>query len=560
MNNLDRLLEDELHRQAARVPVPAGDLPGVMARSRRRRQHRMMAAVTTFAVVAAAIGGVVISRESTNRDLRVNIAAGNTGLRLGDAGIRWERSDPHSGLSYAYSMSAAGSLYALSTAPGVSDPNGPTSALYTSVDGIEWTTAAGPSDLTLAGLAATGNRLYVVGTGSATSSIAAAKVGYSDDKSGTWHQTTLPIDTAAIAAKASTLNGEVVRIAAGPKGVVAVAVISAVLNVPKLLPAGVGAPNGWALSDSGVDLLGTGPACPAGTSLSAPGDLSGKAAAADAALRAAKGDTSGTSSAPAQVGQTPCFSGSSGKSYTLVSPQATRGVTASYTWAQLGVSGDLLQAAIGQPFVFWSADGTSFKRIAQPVPASRTAQVHISADATGFALLAQNSSGATTVSHSADGQQWQQEASLPSDFNDVVAVGSLAGRTVVVGNSFTGDPSSSTAQANPSIATLDGGHWTESSFGAVLGSSDSKVTVEAAGIGPLGVAAVVGDGTSHTVLFSHDAATWSVQPLSKFVTGDIGQVTNVVVTANRAVVTIQLSNPKSTTGPAPEAVVVGSPA
>ena len=197
-------------------------------------------------------------------------------------------------------------------------------------------------------------------------------------------------------------------------------------------------------------------------------------------------------------------------------------MTASYTWAQLGVSGDLLQAAIGQPFVFWSADGTSFKRIAQPVPASRTAQVHISADASGFALLAQNSSGATTVSHSADGQQWQQEASLPSDFNDVVAVGSLAGRTVVVGNSFTGDPSSSTAQANPSIATLDGGHWTESSFGAVLGSSDSKVTVEAAGIGPLGVAAVVGDGTSHTVLFSHDAATWSVQPLSKFVTGDIG--------------------------------------
>ena len=238
VNNLDRLLEDELHRQAARVPVPAGDLPGVMARSRRRRQHRMMAAVTTFAVVAAAIGGVAISRESSSRDVRVNIAAGNTGLRLGDAGIRWERSDPHSGLSYAYSMSAAGSLYALSTAPAVSDPNGPTSALYTSADGIEWTTAAGPSDLTLAGLAATGNRLYVVGTGSATSSIAAAKVGYSDDKSGTWHQTTLPIDTAAIAAKASTLNGEVVRIAAGPKGVVAVAVISTVLNVPKLLPAG----------------------------------------------------------------------------------------------------------------------------------------------------------------------------------------------------------------------------------------------------------------------------------------------------------------------------------
>jgi hypothetical protein len=552
MSNIDRVLEDELRRQAARLPLPAGDLPGVMARTRRRRQHRMMAAATTFAVVAATVTGVALSRDGSSRQVKVGVAATNPVVRLGETGIHWQRSDPHSALGYAFATSAAGSLYALSTAPGVAQVNGPNTALYTSADGIEWTTAAAPTDLSLAAIAATGNRLYVVGTGTATASVAAAKVGWSDDKSGVWHQTALPIDTAAISAKASTLNGEIVKIAAGPKGVVAVATISTVLDIPKLLPAGVSAPNGWALSDTGVDLLGTGPVCPAGTTATPPLDA---ATARKAGLAAAA--ESKDKPAPGQVSKTPCFTGA-GKSYTLVSPQATRGVTASYTWSQLSVSGDLLQAVLGEPFVFFSADGTSFKRVAPGVSNIRSNLFHVSADGTGFALLAQNESGTTSVFHSADGQQWQQDPSLPADLSDVTAAGTLGGRMVVVGNSSS-DPGSD-GSVTPMVATLDGGHWTESSLSAVLGSSaDPKPTVEAAAVGPLGVAVAIGGSTSTEVLFSQDGTTWSVQPLSQFVRGGSPQVTSVVVTANRAVVTVEM--PDSTkTGPAPSVVVVGTPA
>jgi hypothetical protein len=111
------------------------------------------------------------------------------------------------------------------------------------------------------------------------------------------------------------------------------------------------------------------------------------------------------------------------------------------------------------------------------------------------------------------------------------------------------------------VAIFDGGHWSKSSLGAVLGSATTAptVTVQAADIGPLGVAVVVGGQSTPDVLFSQDGTTWSVQPLSQFVAAGVGQVTNVVVTANRAIVAIQLPNPNPT-GPAPVAVVVGTPA
>jgi hypothetical protein len=554
MTNLDRLLEDELRRNAARVPVPPGDLPAVVARSRRRRQHRAMAAGTSLAVVAATITGLALNRGGGgSRQVSVGVAATNPPVRQGDAGIRWQRSTPHAGLGYAYSVSAAGSLYAISTAPGVSQPNGPTSALYTSSDGVDWTAATGPSDLSLADLAAIGNRLYVVGTGSATAVVATPKVGYTDDKSGTWHQTALPIDTGAITAKASMLNGEVIKIAAGPKGVVAVALISAVLDIPKLLPAGVTAPNGWALSATGIDVLGTGPVCPVGTSSSKPGLSSRKAGVVV--------PTGESSPGPSQLSPTPCFAADGG-SYAMVKPQTSRGVVASYTWAQLGVSGDLLQAAQGEPFVFFSTDGSTFKRIALPVSISSTALVQVAADASGFSLLMEDSSGAASVFHSTDGSTWQQDPALPGGFSDVTAVGRLGGRTVVVGNTSTGVQGTQTAPAPaaaPAAATLDGGSWAVSSLRGVLTSADTKAVVEAADVGPLGVAVVVGGASTTDVLFSQDGTTWSDQPLSQLVTGDITDVANVVVTANRAVVTVQLATPKQV-GPVPEAVVVGTPA
>jgi hypothetical protein len=564
MTQLDRLLEDQLGRHAERLSLPPGDLPAVMARSRRRRQHRAMAAGTAMAVAAATVTSLALNRGGgSSRQVSVGVAATNPPVRQGDAGIRWQRSDAHAALGYAYSVSSAGSLYAISTAPGVAPPSGPASALYSSSDGVNWTLETGPSGISLADLAAVGNRLYVVGTGSATAVIATPKVGYTDDKSGTWHQTALPIDTGAITTKASTVDGEVIKIAAGPKGVVAVAVISAVLDVPRLLSAGVTAPHGWALSATGVDLLGAGPACPVGTALIKPGSL-----AAAQKARAAVAATPIESTTPSQVSPTACFP-SNGGSYTMVKPQTARGVIGSYTWAQLGVTGDLLRAVQGEPFVFFSTDGTTFKRVALPVTISSTALVHVAADASGYALLAEDSSGLATVFHSPDGSVWQQDPALPGGFSDVTAVGRLGGRTVVVGNTTSGDPTAVAAQGSgaggstvaPVFATLDGGSWAVSSLRGVLSSpaANPKTMAEAAAIGPLGVAVVVSGASTPDVLFSQDGTTWSDQPLGPFVTSGVDtSAASVVVTANRAVVTLQLANPQQT-GPAPEVVVVGTP-
>lgn len=92
----------------------------------------------------------------------------------------------------------------------------------------------------------------------------------------------LPVDMAAVGAKALRASVGDTEVAAGPDGVVAVARLFAMLDVPALLPAGVKAPNGWVATATGVDVLGAGipAACPTPqgarpTEVSAPPEAKG---------------------------------------------------------------------------------------------------------------------------------------------------------------------------------------------------------------------------------------------------------------------------------------------
>jgi hypothetical protein len=571
VTDLDRYLTERLRSRADDVHVPPGDLPGVVKRGRRRRHHRMVAMTATVAAAAATTVGVGLTRGSAGRQTQVGLRpSGNTttgAVHRGATGLHWQRSDSRSPLGYASSLTSGGSLYALSTAPGHAKADGAADpALYRSANGVEWALAESPANLYLADLSTSGDRLYGVGTGVATASVAAnhgmapATVGWSDDQTSTWHQTALPLDTASIEAKTLPDRGRTLKIAAGPHGVVASVVFSVTLDLPKLLPAGVTAPNGWAATDAGVDLLGPGSPCPAGTASLPP--------QVKVPPRLAVGPSG-------QVSPLRCFT--TDGTAVSVSPQAGRGVVRSFTWAELGITGDVLRAVRSEPFVFFAKDGTTFSRVPFDAPTA-TGMTQLSADNSGFTLLtsgmAPDSKDSkqlqTRVFRSQDGQTWHLSSTLPADVTSVSAVGSLGGQPALVAQSTAG----------PKLAILGpNGSWTESSLATLFdpaGLTNSRVDVQGAAFGALGVTVVTavtpdvrdkpvapatagGPGPKtqrFQLLFSRDGVTWSNQELRTLVS-DAVSVPDVTMTAGQAQVTVQLPTPAG--GPSPETMVVGSP-
>ena len=214
--------------------------------------------------------------------------------------------------------------------------------------------------------------------------------------------------------------------------VVAIASLMAELDVPALLPAGQTAPHGWAITDTGVDVLGDGPRCPANTSSSPPGEPDKRGA-----IEANEPDDARREYPSA------CFKADGGAVKTT--PQDSRGVAASYTWEQLHVDGDLLKAVRNDAIVFRAAAGsTDFKRIDAPAVGALGGPGLLESDGDGLLIVGQKStiSGnmdktAATILRSGDGRTWT-EGEAPQGFGYAHAVGRLGGSTVIVGQSDTG--------------------------------------------------------------------------------------------------------------------------
>jgi hypothetical protein len=195
-----------------------------MARAASRRRRQSLSLGVCLIVAVALVGGAITQRggKPGGTPLAVAPAAPSIGLHRGAAGLHWQRLGPRSGLGYATSSSAGGSHYALSTAPGVSQPGTAASVLYLSADGVKWTPATSPTNLYRSQLAATGNRLYV-GTGAANAAVGASPslapvaIGWSDDNASSWQQAHLPLDTAANNAVSSPGGGESSRSRPGPR-------------------------------------------------------------------------------------------------------------------------------------------------------------------------------------------------------------------------------------------------------------------------------------------------------------------------------------------------------
>lgn len=529
---------------AERVRIPAGDVGHVVSTARRRtRRHRRVLGATMAVAVVASV--VAVDRMSSAPDEGLPLAA-TDGVRRGSLGLTWRGVEPASGLGMASGFTNRGPLYALSTAPGQREltpeirMNG---VVWRSDDGVEWSAASTlGNDLFLSDLAVGDERVYAVGTSPGEALPAGNRarltssnlvVGWSDDQGRKWQKASLPVDLRDTRA---TRWGSVstTAVAAGPRGVLAVAAFTADLDVPALLPAGVTAPRGWSTTETGVDILGTlkAGACPDGMK---PAEVTPPA-----------GDP---------VGEVPPVWCADGKRGRPIAPQAAYEVTAHYTFAQLGVDGDVLRAVRRQPVAWWAEPGsTEFRRVELPEVGGIAGGLEVTAHENGFDVLGVTGDrfGAgnqgLVLLQSGDGRTWRT-LRPPAHSQWVAGLGTVGGRTAFVGGAETG--------AVLTVADGDGG-WTTTALATLIDPAlleGRSVHASAVSFGEFGVAlnaSLVPEererreestGTVvHRVLVSRDGATWDDFALDDIVGEAKGSVSRIAVLADRVVVTASLPN------------------
>ena len=549
MNDHPTLLTDA----GDRLNVGTGDVDRVKARARARdrRRRRGVAVLTSVSLLAGA--GVVVLRNGEAGDEGSPVAVVGASALRGEVPMRWEEIDPASGLGMARDVGFDGDLsapvYALSTAPGAADvgKTRPSRVVWRSDDGVEWTPSSTlGSDLYLSDLASTGSRVFAVGTAPATA-VAGRKIsppvlGWSDDGARTWTRADVDLSIATIASGSSSVMIAGSDVATGPKGTLALITVASTLDVPSRLPVGVTAPHGWALTADGVDVLGPVPEqpCPDG-------------------MTAEKGVPGGDPSPPAERQDLPCFR--DGEFVRLVPAQEVQGVTASYPWAALGVSGDLLRAVRRQPFAFFAPAGsTDFTRLELPAM-EPVVDVLVQARPDGYDVAAMTFDSGVTVLET-DGTTWTS-APVPGGLQWVQAIGRLDGRVAMIG--FAGSGSA--------IVRADGqGGWQTTDLTSAVDPSvtadGGRAYVTAAGIGPLGAVVAVavtsedgrGEDTRHRLLVTRDGVTWSDTDVDEVAGRRTRGATRVLVSGDRAVVTAGVAPADPANDPHEQVVLLGAPA
>jgi hypothetical protein len=508
-------LERRLRELGSHLDVPAGDPLAAMARGRGvRRRNRALAAMATTAALATAVAGVGVAVRATDHPAPV-AAAGSGPGHLGNIGIDWQvlnadRASSILGGPYNGSQTGSGPLYAVSTGAGETESPGDLSkshrVLWRSDDGIAWSAVATLGNgLFAADLAQAGQRLYAVGTGEAqhlsgpAQPVSAPVAGWSDDGGKTWQHADLPIDLASMAARSARIDVVDEQVVASPLGTLAVATVSAVPDLAKLVPAGVSAADGWAyaLDGSGIDVLGPRPAQPCG-----PGD--------ELSQIPAPGDPTGL------IYCNPSGGGTTGAPKT---GQELQGVARHFTWDELGITGDFLTAVQSRPFAFLAAPGsTDFL----PVPATGldpdpadppVQQIRPVAVPDGLVAAVWFRAGGPTerqqkvaLVHSTDGRTWQTLA-MPPGMTSVESAGEFDGALWV-------------SDGGRVARVGSDGSWTVTNLAELLGDNPDSGYARVA-ISDRGIAAVFGSasgnltngdsGDDHrqtTVLVTRDGLTW----------------------------------------------------
>jgi hypothetical protein len=550
MPDLDRFLYDHLRAASARVDLPAGDAGAVMARGRVRRRRRRGAAALVAVAAVGSVTGALLDRAQPHHVTNVSTGLPAASPPASDR-LALRVVPLHSGLSYVTSLSSSGGgvEYAVSTAPGTVGGLGP-GVLYRSSDGLTWTVVNDSQGLSLGDIAVTGNRVYSVGTGTATAAVGSpifAAIQSGTTTGTTWQKAVLPLDLGS--PPGLSVIDEVVKVGAGPTGVLAVVGVNATINLHPLLPAGVAA-GPWAATAQGVELLGVEHPSPCGPGQSAdpPVSKGGPIPKGGKVVTPTTSASSQTSSASEQVTGVSCYgTDKSSPTYRTLSPETAYPVLGTYTWSQLHVTPDLAAALQGRPVAFFASDGKHFAPVSLPAGVL-SSQMSISAGPTGFVLVGTASGTANGLAavQSDDGKDWTAAPPLPGAADSIIGAGLVGGHVVVIAG---------TNQSGSQAFTLNGNGWT---VAQVPGS------VSAVGFGPLGVAAVATTGQSKSsntwqVLFSRNGTAWSAASLTALV-GDAINPANVSVGASQVVVTVTQAprQPAIPATPATQVAVVGT--
>jgi hypothetical protein len=559
-------LEHDLTTAADRMSIGFGDVDMVISRARHRRarRQRVVGGVTAVALVAS-----LATIANLDRDAKTPLAT-QPALARGDADLHWEVLSSTEGLGMTGSgVNGAGPFYALSTAPGQADVGKARASrvLWRSDDGVSWTAATTlGNDLFLSDLAPADGRVYAVGTAPAQAGVKRRGdliAGWSDDGGKTFNKKVLPLDWNGMESNSTSVTLLDTQIASNDTGTVVIAAVRAALDVPRLLPNGVAAPDGWATTATGVDILGPEKDtvnCPPGTRSAAEAKM------ADAAGRATvvANDQPDTRPKAREIEPAWCISDDRSGQGVAVSPQDSRGVVRSVTFSELGVSGDLLSAATNQVFAFFAPEGsTDFTRV--DLGGVRGDSSFLDADDGAFHLFASASGTGYTPAdtndlRSEDGKTWTSVPG-PANLSWVAAAGTVGGQRIVVGDSGDGTM----------IARADGaGGWVVTPLSSVIDPSitGGRPTHSlSAGIGTLGVVIAAApemdpnasSEQSVRLVFSRDGNTWEDQPIEKVAGHSVGTPLRIFVSGQRAVVALSGGSAREGEAPKPQTVLVGTP-
>ena len=519
MNDDDRLSQ-YLSDRADAIAFAPGEIRDITVRvMRRRRSRRTFSAAAAVAVLA--LGAVVLlSRSPSHQSLTV---AGDPEPTR--APLTWTSVDVPDGLGWSIETvdAGTGSLFSLSTAPGVTPPSGSTPQVYRSTDGRAWSTVALPDGLSPTGLASSPGHLYAVGTAPGGGSTVDYAVATSTDDGNSWSQALLPQPEAELKARfPNVVQISAPVIATGPNGVVAAITVGAMPDVPALVPETM--LSSWSVTATGVDIYA--PCADPSQSIS-----------------------SSYGPPPTNLAECPKNLSPTGQ---LQQPPVTK----SYTWDQLGVD-PALQALIGgRVHLFTSHDGSTFEEVATPGIDGYVTNLIGSGD--GYRML---TSGALAPGlkpyYSADGSSW--EKTNDSGFDGwVVASGMLDGQPTVLLDTVNGIE---LLTAHP------GGGWLNPL--PVAGGLDfpkdepTPASVQSAVIGPLGVAAVFSIRDKTYLAESVDGRHYTTRPLSD-IAGD-GSWFSAGISMNTDAVIVRLvpapapgSDPSNSPVPGPQRLLVGT--
>jgi hypothetical protein len=518
--------DDRLHRaladQADAILLTPGDAGSVMRRGAARRNRRRGAVVAVAALAVVATSLAVVDRGEPDATVDSGVAA-----TLVASPYDWTAVSPRSGLGYSGSVAELdGAVYRLSTAPGPVDPDAVTFEphLYRSEDGAEWAEVSLPDGMRPSSLTASDGALYAVGTAPAGGDTRSVVVSASVDGASSWTSVTLPSDVAELESRfpGQVQVGQPMLAALDASHLVAAVTVSATPDIEALLPDEADPEAGWEITPEGVTLYRLEPCTDGEAAGCVPGPTSTVAAdpvAVDGAITADR-----AASEPKVAG--------------------------TYTWDELGIDPELRDLIVGRTYVYASDDGATFSRADLPEgTVGSNGQVLATADGYWLVLSAQQRDAAVTrVLRSADGRTWTGAGSLPGW---VGAAGVLAGRLAVGVYGVEGPLTVQLSQAD--------GSWLPLDLVQAVGMDPTKAGVGELAFGPLGLAATVWEGEEAYLVHSADGSTVSAVRLADHLTGPLGGVLGLDVSADAITVRVGGAVDDDPATPPTQQVLVGTP-